>query len=363
MLFYFLFAIVAFFSLIEIGKGFSKKRAKKLFLFFCFIFYILSFLRWEFGTDWYGYTRLFEVMTWKNTEFHEVLFSAIMIFARNAFGHYTYSLFLFASILFFFQTKAISKLSAMPLTTLLVLTGTYLCNVGFVRQQVAMAIVLYSIVYIIKRDFVPFFLLVLCASGFHYSALVFIPAWWLFNVNLSRKAVLIAVVISLSLYAVVTPMFAGLGQLVGGDIGMRIGDYTEIGLAYEDTSTFSSGQLIIKAIFNRGLFFLIGFYLYDKPISKQTQFRHFFNLYCFGTILFFLTSPISIILTRMSWYYDFSQILIVPYLFMHVKDKGTNIALFLLLTAILGAKLYLTMNAYEGKMFEYKLTPLISDLL
>lgn len=362
MLFYILFLVVAFAALIEIGKGFSKNSGKKIFLFFSCVFYILSFLRWDFGTDWYGYTRLFDVITWNDTENHEKLFSALFIFARNVFGHYTYALFLLATVLFFFQTRAVLKLSEMPLTVLMVLTGTYMCNVGFVRQQVAMAIVLFSIVYIIKRKFIPFILLVVVASGFHYSAMIFIPAWWIFNVDVSRKSIIIAVIISLSLYAVVTPMFAGLGQLIGGDVGMRIDGYTELGMDYEDTAIMSSSQLIIKALFNRGLFFLIGFYLYNKPIAKYTHFRSYFNLYVFGTILFFLTSPISIVLTRMSWYYDFCQILIVPYLFMHLKNKGAKMFLLILISFILGGKIYLQMNAYEEKMFEYKLTPLITSI-
>ena len=361
-MFWGLLSFVALFALLEVFGGIKHKHAKRIFVFFSVIFYLLSFLRWEFGTDWYGYTRLFDTITWSDTENHELLFSAVLIFTHNVFGHYTYALFFLASFLFYFQTKAILKLSEMPLITLFVLTGTYLSNVGFVRQQVAMAILLFSIVYIIKRKFIPFLLLVLIASGFHYSALVFLLAWWIFNINVSRKIIILSVIISVLSYVVVAPILVQFGQIVGGDIGMRIGGYTELGMDYEDTSALSYSQLILKSLFNKGLFFLIGFFLYYKPMFHYSFFRGFFNLYCFGAVLFFLTSPISIVFTRMSWYFDFCQILLVPFLFKYIKDKGIRIVLFLILSIILGAKLYLTMNAYQENYYKYKLTPLVTNL-
>lgn len=364
MIFFTLLAIVAFFSYVEIFTGISEKQKIKILYVLFFVFYCLSFLRWEFGSDWEGYYTQFEYYGLENLDGHELLYIYVLVFARSIINDYTFVLFCFSTILFYFQVKGIVKLSVLPLTSLFVLTGTYFCNVGYARQYIAIAILFYSIVFIINRKFVPFVACILLAFGFHFSALMFFPAYWIFNLKISRKKLLLFIVISMFLSSLMVYFLQGMGNLIGiTAIIERTDQYIDQGYDYEDgSSTLDPRQTIIKACFNRGLYILIGLYLVGKESEYKRYFSGLFNLYCFGTILFFLTSPLHITLTRMSWYYDFVQILIVPGVFLYVNKRQRKVV-FLLLSVILFLKLYMYANSSDDIYVVYKFIPSIERLL
>lgn len=364
MLFFFaIFFVVVIFSHLEINVGIEDNTKKKIFLVLCFFFYLLSFLRWEYGPDWDAYYRMYELYTWDFYEEHEIGFSYIIVAAKSLIDSYTFVLFVFSSVLFYCQTKGILKMCNFPLVALLVLTGTYFCNVGYVRQYVAVAITFYAIYYIEQRRFFHFLLFVLLATSIHYSSLVFLPAWWIYHANISRKKMMIFLLLSLFASSLMSYFLQNIGGLLGQGILMRTEGYVEEGYDYSDNATLSPQQTIIKAIINRGGILLIGFYLYDKACEEISNVRNLFNLYCFGSVLFFLSSPIALTLSRMSWFYDFAQILIIPSIFVQVKNRIVSLLIFSVLTLFLAAKLYLNINSYEGMTDSYKFIPIIENII
>ena len=53
-----IFLSLILFSLLEVKKN---KTSSKLFMVYLLLFYLLSFLRWERGTDWLSYFNLYEL--------------------------------------------------------------------------------------------------------------------------------------------------------------------------------------------------------------------------------------------------------------------------------------------------------------
>ena len=53
-----IFLSLILFSLLEVKKN---KTSNKLFIVYLLLFYLLSFLRWERGTDWLSYFNLYEM--------------------------------------------------------------------------------------------------------------------------------------------------------------------------------------------------------------------------------------------------------------------------------------------------------------
>ena len=366
MFFFVIFIIVAFCSYWEILGSLRENAKRKMFLFLFGGFYLLSFLRWEYGTDWSGYYLHFEIYnSWDSLDQQEFIYIFVLLFAKSIINDYTFVLFCFATILFFFQIKGVSKLSILPLTSLFVLTGTYFCYVGFVRQHIAVVIAFYSLIYIRERRFVPFIICFILAFGLHYSALVFLPAYWIYNLKFSRKQLFCFLLISMFLSSVMMLLLQSVGDVIGiTSIAARSEGYLDQGYDYEDDTMLDPRQLIIKACLNRGVVILIIFYLFDK-IRKSDSWSFYnglFNLYFFGTILFFMSSPLHITLTRMSWYYDFSQVLIIPALFAYTQKKYTKFVFFCIMTVYLAGRLYLSVNAYEGDN-SYKFIPFIENML
>lgn len=361
---FFIFAIVVFLSYVEIFGRMSNEAKKRSFILVFFVIYLLSFLRWEYGTDWNSYYQMFQTYDWENESNHEILFVYILVFARTIIEDYTFALFLLASILFYFNSRGLWKLSQLPLTTLLVFVGTYIgSQIGFTRQQIAMALTFFSITYIIKGEFWKYLCCIIIAFGFHYSAIVFFPAWWIFNSRISTRKWLLLILVSIFLSSLMYTFLTSLGQLVGGGILERTSGYTEQGYDYEDSASISPQQMIIKAILNRGLIIGLCLFLFKRFVSADCYIRNYFNLYCFGTILFFLSSPIHLTLARMTWYYDFVQVLILPQLFFCICNRYLKSVFYFMLVCILAIKLYSGLNVYKDATSAYRFIPIIEEVL
>lgn len=362
-IFLFLLLIVAFASFLELFSNIDKKSKLAIFLSLLFVYYCLSFLRWEYGLDWDGYYRMFQVFSWGDIEGHEPIFSYIIVLGKSIANSYTFVLFLFSTILFYCQYKGIKELSVLPLTSLLYLAGTYGCNVGYVRQYIAVGITFISIIFIRERKLLPYLLCVVIAYGFHYSALAFLPAYWIYNLKLSRKKMLIILLASVFLSTIMSSFLQGFGNLLGvAGIADRADLYIDEGYDYDDGYA-DPYQIIIRACINRSFIFLILFYIMGKLSKTQFNLHGLCNLYWFGSILFFMTCPLHITLARMSWYYDFTQIIIVPSIFLFVKNKYNKLLLYILLTILMIVKVHMAANMSDNEMFtKYKFIPEIENI-
>ena len=67
----------------------------------------------------------------------------------------------------------------------------YLYVETIIRFDVALALVIKSYKYIFKRKFLPFLCLILCAVCFHKSSLIVLPLYWMSEVRLSNKMLLL----------------------------------------------------------------------------------------------------------------------------------------------------------------------------
>lgn len=69
----------------------------------------------------------------------------------------------------------------------------FVIDMSAVRQSISLAIYLYSIRYIHNRNIWMYFLLVILASLFHFSALVLFPFYWLLRHQWSDKILYISI--------------------------------------------------------------------------------------------------------------------------------------------------------------------------
>ena len=69
-----------------------------------------------------------------------------------------------------------------------------------IRQTIAIAIVLYSYKFIINRNLISFVIVMVCATMFHYSAIVFAPMYYLANFTWKRIHTVMLIVVYGVLY-------------------------------------------------------------------------------------------------------------------------------------------------------------------
>lgn len=96
-------------------------------------------------------------------------------------------LLVMAFLSIFFKMKAFTKLSPALFVSFsfYLAYNLFIFEMSGIRQLVAMSICLYAFTFAVQRRFTPFILWVLLAMPFHYSALIFIPAYWLIRCNLA----------------------------------------------------------------------------------------------------------------------------------------------------------------------------------
>lgn len=82
----------------------------------------------------------------------------------------------------------------------------FLSSVNAIRNSIAYTILLYSNDYILKRKLKYFFLIVVLAGSFHFSALFYFPIYFLYQLDLNKRSIIIVSVTVLLLMSFLSPI-------------------------------------------------------------------------------------------------------------------------------------------------------------
>ncbi|MEZ0184335.1 EpsG family protein [Flavobacterium oncorhynchi] len=346
MSFYILvFFVLCFFSFIE-GQNLDRRVTSYFYFIFCFVFFILSFIRWETGTDWKNYYEYF--FNFKNVvaENDPFEWGFNLLVRIVAFFSDSYNVFLLCAglILFTFQTITIKRLSPYPIVSLLFLWSIQFANILFVRQWIAVAILTYSVTFIQKRKLFPFLVLVVLAASFHRSSLMFILAWKIYNLEISKKRMTIILLISIGFSVIITKAIEILSGGLGGIVQAKIDLYLNSDYNSEANEDLGLASIIIKGFANKFLILFCSFYLYDRIEKQYPEFKGYLNLYWFGAVIYFSTISISLVFVRFSYAFDFFQIILVPYFFRVIDNNVVKIFLFFFFFVYLFLRMWQILN-------------------
>lgn len=345
MEFYYLIWFILFvFTFFEIS-GLKYKQDIVIFFSFSFFFFVLSFIRWETGTDWEGYYTYFNVLTtlFQESDF-EWGFSRINELVKIIFNSYTVLLFIFSSIIYYLQTKTIYNLSPYKLFSLFFLWSIFFANVFYIRQTIAIVILLYSLKYIQHKKFFYFFLCVLIASQFHRVAFVFIPAYFLYHMKLSVKKMLIFLAISVSFSGLISVLFSSYSNLFGPIIQNKLEVYLALGEDKDTMTETSFAALLLRGVANKLFVFVLLVLALKLNIEDMKKYIGLLNIYWFGIILYFSTVSVSIVFVRFSFPYDMIQIFLIPMALYSIKNEMNRRILFLLFSLFLLLRFYVTLH-------------------
>lgn len=322
---------------------------------FSLFFFILSFVRWEIGTDWGTYYDFFESSTeWGKQSVFEWGFSRLNEFANIVFGNYTALLFILGAILFAFQTAALYKLSPYPITSLLFLWSVSFGNAMFIRQSISTAILLFSVIYIIKQKFWPFLICVAVAMLFHRTSFIFLPAWWIYRMKIKPLWLWIGVGASVLCTVMIKNLIESLAGAFGPIIQAKIDMYLS-----DSETTFGTAaslvQIIVKGVLNKLAVFLFLMLMMTRASEKYPYYKGLVNLYWVGILIYFSTIGISVAMIRFSFAYDILQAILVPMLFVFVQGSTNKMLWFFVFLLYLSARLYvLLVGSYYNLFVPFK---------
>lgn len=288
---YFLLLAFAFY------EASTRKPLPTIFIFFVVIFFLLSFLRWERGTDWLSYYQLYETPYIYGDSAYEKSYVFLNLLFHSAFGlSYTHFLFFQAAIIYISLYVVIKKTCYLPCFALLcafVLLGNG--GIFFVRQTVAILIIFYSFLYIRKNNLVGFIVCILFASCFHISSVVALPIffiyWFTFKVSF-RNITIIFGILGVAIYLSSNGYF--------DFIIAKFTDYNELGLSTQTHTQFIMG-LANKIVF---LFIFLIFRVKNNKVDSGLR-----KIYLYNLFLYVFFGSINITLARVSNFINIFQVI------------------------------------------------------
>lgn len=209
----------------------------------------------------------------------------------------------------------IGKNSEMPAlsTILYVNLFIYFMEMNFLRQMIAVSLMMLAWSFIKRNKFIPFVLTVLFASLFHQTVIFILPIYFIIKMQPKFKELIIYGYFILWFY-----------MSSEGFINILTNFYHE---EYSDSVFVTEGLSFVYAIFP--LFVIICAFLLVKfgTINVTNENKYLINLSLICTILMVTMSKHSI-LERFSYYFIIFMILLVPVIYRSLAAKGINTTLY-----------------------------------
>ncbi len=323
------------------------------------ILFALSACRLNVGNDYAKYVEFMHLVNCDSYVPTEIGFNLLvkLIYGLSGFENFllVFAVYSFVTVLLFllalYEQSDEFSLSFFLFMTL----GYYFQTFSTVRYYLALAIALYSMRFVLRRQWGRFLILVLLGATFHKSLLVVIPLYFLASLRWKKW--------QLALAALFCTTF-----LFMQDFYLKVVVF--LYPTYEDTEYLEGGTSYINILRCAAVLAFAGIvYLMERrekaeTLAEDARFWFYFYLNLGALVLYTFCSFLPII-SRIGYYLTVSQILFLPMLLARVKDERWR-RLFragILLAAVLYFAVYLRRAANDGVLVLPYKTFLFNDMV
>lgn len=301
---YIAFAIVPFVLGFLFPKMKENKKQKNRYFIFCGIVMLLImgcrhnslgsvdtfhyFTRMDYAISCGSWQMFYEPGLYE-TGFQFLMYALSRIFTHPQWLLVITSLFFIISVFYFVNHNS----DDIPLSlTLYVSLGMLTFHLQGMRQAVAMCVCLFAYEQAKRRHLVKFLLLVLLATTFHQTSIVFFAVYWLVKLKLNKRNTLLVSIIS--------------GLAVINSIPLVNIANTIFGESYSGVA--ASGGFVATAIY---FITLLVCYFYYTTYKENEQSPLVFVM-IIATAAYLIRYTGVMIAERISFYFMFSQIALIP---------------------------------------------------
>lgn len=292
-------------------------------------FYILSFgvlflflsLRYEYGPDYVAYFEIHQninrgIQAWGESDW---LYKQLNLIFPN-FYVLIAVLSLFYLITIYKLIKSNLKVEMYWFATMILLINPYLflTHLSSIRQTIAICIFILSIKYIIDRKALKYFITIIIAANFHFSAIILLPLYFIINQKQISKKIFFIIVMLLFVF-IVTPLFEIVMEFFLQYLPYHYTIYYREGLGNSLRATIISSFYLALILFN-----------FRKLEGKEVVYG---KLSLIAAIIMILAYKVSMI-TRVGMYFDIFMIVTLPIIFSKFNNKIIKISLFIILVSI-----------------------------
>lgn len=329
----FLYFIVFILALRDYYKISKINRLNHLFVLFIFISLgVIAGSRLELGgRDYEQYKNLFynlpnnisslinkeAVVSVYRMEMGYLIYNVIIKIVSNNFNTLLLITGVITSMLLYKVFKTHSKYILFSL--LLFISKFYLYYFFTAQRQIiAMLICWVGLYFVEKRKLVPFVVIVLLAFTFHGSAIVFFIAYFLYNVKLSTRQIVLILILS---------ALIGVGG-IGRVIANLVVDYLPFGS--EKLGTYLESETKATNILNYIEILPLLYIIVKNRLLLEVKFKNFnFFLNFFVVFAFFLLAFYEFnFISRVSSYFLLGYVFLVP-LLLELKNKAKSLEIIL----------------------------------
>lgn len=214
-----------------------------------------------------------------------------------------------------------SKIPVLSVIMLIALGYLSFCYQGL-RQAVAISIILFSYYFLEKRKLVPFIVMVLLASLYHQTALVFLIVYPFSTMKLGKYHIITAIAAFAIFY------------LFRNQLLVLMNDVLE-DQRYQGYTSGNAKQLTISGFIIQASIFCYNLYSYKKIIKNNKNSLVLYNLVFVG-LMFQLYASFIAEMFRISIYFSIFNIILVPLVTSEQSDyKNKQIITMILITILL----------------------------
>jgi hypothetical protein len=319
-------------SIIIVFLAFLSQFKELRFLFeFSFIFiFLITALRFDFGTDYQNYYNSFkeigQASSFKSIPFHYYRFEpgwAVLNYIFKPVGFFGFIIVLssFTCYTYYSLIKKYVEPEYYWFAIFIFVFSWEIMWIQFsaIRQALAIAIFINSIKFLSKdRNPIKFLLLIICASLFHSTALFLIPLLLFSSQKLSKNNIIGIVVIFfffvlLFFGDLFISSFINISSFIAGE------RYLSVFLYEIDISTTLFGSLLWGSL-------LIIIIFYSRRQEKNE--KHIFVLFSLYYLIYVL-SPLFWLVERMGYYFIPLSIVVFPMIIKQERNLAIKIGLFL----------------------------------
>jgi len=350
-----LFLLLMCFSFTEQYFKGSKFPELRIFLFIVFLLFV-TFRPVGGDKDYVSYLLSFDSFKdpldyfrhYNEWVYFDPMYYLIPSFYKTYVSQTNYALiafFTFALIALSLKFVSMGKLTNLFFLTLVVYFSNFflLHEMTQIRVGAASAIFLFSIPYLVKKNYAAYIGMVLLAIMFHYSALLYFLPLLLSPFHFKQKIYFVALGVILVMTFVRTDFILPLLKINVGDVQVKSNNYIEYAeLGYtEEVNKTNVNFLISFAITALFAFFI-------HAIQAKNQYAYLLiKLQILGLFLFQFFSPIPGFAFRSSELFMITQIITIPFFVYIFKQKWLGYGLVLLISAM-----FFWLNLFYGKIMQ-----------
>lgn len=309
----FLFAL--FFTFPDLNKKYP------FYIFTFFTLFLFLALRYDYGNDYMQYMNIHSLINNGQTAWGEsdVLYKQLNLLIPN-FYLFIALISLFYIFAMYFLIKNNLRVNHYWFAVLLWLINPYLflVQLSSIRQTIAICFFIFAIYFAIKRKLVMYLLFIFIAVGFHSSAVVLFPLYFVLNDSKIKKK-WIVLITALTVILIGTPLFEVILSKVLVYLPLNYTAYFEQGLTNSLRATLISSVYFVFVIFN-----------INKLEGKEIIYGKLSLIY---TIISLLTIKLSM-LGRVGMYFEIFLIVTIVQIISRIKVKAYKQIAFIIIILI-----------------------------